>query len=131
MRWSYHCPICGAHLNPATENIVLLADCEFGRGLFLFNETPGNYSLSLPENITLEKGQIWEFLCPVCRGNLTSKANPNIAMIRVIVDQGKDYAVFFSKVAGEQATFVVNAEGAEVYGPHAVHYEDMVWNKFF
>ncbi len=131
MQWVYRCPFCQAHLNPSGERVVLLADCELGRGLFLFDDEPGNYELTLPLDVEVQQGQVWEFLCPVCRKNLTSKADANIAMIRLTDEHQEDHAVFFSKIAGERCTFVVTAKGVQVFGPEAAMYEHLLWNKFF
>ncbi len=131
MKWTYRCPHCRAHLNPGESAIILSATGDAGRGLFLFNAAPGDYELVLPEGIVLEKGQKWEFSCPICRENLTSAADGNIATIRLFDEEGKEHAVFFSKIAGEHCTFVVNAEGVSAYGPHANQYEQMVWAKYF
>lgn len=131
MDWTYTCPVCGTHLNPNEKDIILLAECSHGKGLFLFSQTPGDYGLTLPAGITVEAGQMWEFFCPVCREDLTSKAEQKIAMIRVTDPEGQDHSVFFSKVAEEHCTFLVNAEGVKIFGPDSIHYDGMIWNKYF
>ena len=84
MKWTYRCPHCRAHLNPGESAIILSATGDAGRGLFLFNAAPGDYELVLPEGIALEKGQKWEFSCPICRENLISAADGNIATIPAV-----------------------------------------------
>jgi len=131
MKWNYFCPQCSAHLNPVKEHVVLLADCSFGRGLFMFSNEPGDYQLVLPKGISVEKGQLWDFYCPVCRADLKLEAEPNIAMIKMTDSTGSEHSMLFSRVAKERCTFVVNAEGVKVYGPDSINYADVLWNKMF
>ncbi len=130
LRWTYRCPECDAHLNPNGRNIVLLADCEYGKGILLFSDEPGNYNLDCPLDVDPQAGQKWEFYCPVCQANLTSEADEKISTIKLIDEEGKEHSVFFSKIAREECTFVVNAEGVETFGKHMDIYEGLIWNKF-
>lgn len=130
MHWTYSCPHCRAMLNP-DETIVLLADD--GEETFLagFHPQPGNYEMYLPPGITTDRGARWGFHCPVCRESLVTDVAPDLCALDV--HTGSDsHRVFFSRVAGEKATFVVSAEGLlKDYGMHTDRYlEHLVHQKY-
>lgn len=131
MNWKYYCPYCRAHLNPSEDHVILLADSKYGKGIFVFDHEPGNYDLILPEGIEVEKGQHWDFYCPVCNKNLQSEENENIAKVHMKDPQGSDHMVMFSRIAGEQSTFLVRGDGVKEYGADCINYAAVLWNKYF
>jgi len=132
MKYSYHCPKCRAHLNPNQSTIVLLADCNYGTGIFMFNSEPGDYGAHIPQGVEIKGGQIWTFVCPVCHADLTVTEQANLARLILVDEKEEEHNVFFSRVAGERATFVVNAEGVVIsHGEHDSMYEGLIWTKFF
>ncbi len=130
MEWTYTCPHCDGHLNPAQEKIILFAESLRGKGMFLFDARPGDYSLDLPKNLTVNPEELWDFSCPVCRHSLQSKLDEKLAMIHLTTDEQSLHKVYFSRIAGEQCTFVVNAEGIQTYGPHQRIYEGLAFTRF-
>ncbi len=129
MSWRYSCPKCEASLNPK-DLIILVGDPSgAGRRLLVgFHPQPGNYELHLPPGTELEPGAAWNFCCPVCHENLTSKDDDKLCAIDLDED-GARRQILFSRVAGEQATFVVAArkieqqfgQAAKEYARHLVH----------
>lgn len=108
MSWSYSCPHCGAGLNPG-ETIVLVGACGEQRVLVGLHPEPGNYRAYLPPSVEAEPGSTWTFYCPVCQQSLVAKLSERFCAIDGPYG-GPKHRVYFSRVAGEQATFVVTAE---------------------
>lgn len=130
MHWTYSCPHCEALLNPE-ENVVLRAENADRRFLAGFHPQPGNYEVELPPGEEMAPGTRWEFFCPVCEQSLVSELSDDLCALDVH-SGGDAHRVFFSRVAGEEATFVVSAEGMlRDYGIHTDRYlEHMVHNKY-
>lgn len=117
MRWVYACPQCDAMLNP-DETVVLIGECGPHRVLMGFHPEPGNYRVYLPPGVELEEGSLWSFFCPVCSQSLMMEFAPNLCALD-LATQGVRHRLFFSRTAGEQATFVITAEGIEHHGEDA------------
>jgi len=109
MSWSYSCPHCSAGLNP-DETIVLVGERGDQRILVGLHPEPGNYQAYLPPGFDVEPGSTWTFYCPVCRQTLVSTQSDRFCAVDGPY-RGPKHRVYFSRVAGEQATFVVAAEG--------------------
>ena len=117
MRWTYACPHCDAMLNP-DETIVLIGECGPHRILMGFHPEPGNYRCFLPPEFSLQAGSMWELSCPVCAHDLQTAAAPELCVL-VMKTQGAHHRLYFSRTAGEHATFVIAAEGVESHGKDA------------
>lgn len=117
MRWIYACPQCDAMLNP-DETVVLIGECGPHRVLIGFHPEPGNYQAYLPPGLELQEGSLWEFYCPVCSQSLAMEYAPELCALD-LATQGVRHRLFFSRTAGEHATFVITAEGLHSHGPDA------------
>ncbi len=118
MSWSYWCPHCGAGLNP-DKTIILIGEYAGSRTMVGFHPQPGNYRAYLPPDVELRQGSRWSFYCPVCQRSLETEAAEGLCALDGLHERDK-HRVYFSPVAGEQATFVVTAEGLiERYGRDA------------
>jgi hypothetical protein len=117
MHWTYSCPHCSATLNPK-DTIVLRAEHVGHRFLVGFHPQPGNYEVDVPEGESLAPGTTWDFSCPVCDRNLVSELSDELCAIDMCLHDER-HRVYFSRVAGEEATFVVSAEG--MLTDHGVH----------
>jgi hypothetical protein len=93
-------------LNP-DQTVVLLAIQGDRKLLIGFHPEPGNFDVYLPPDVTLAEGERWDFHCPVCRESLRSGELENLCELRMS-EQGRKHRVFFSRVAGEHATFLVS-----------------------
>jgi hypothetical protein len=122
MNWKYFCPKCEAHLNPAL-NIVLKALVSGQQGLLVFSPEPGNYEVALPDGVESRMGQVWEFFCPVCHANITSEENHDLAMLTMTDTAGSQFKVYFTKLEGEHATFVVDTEEVKAFGDDVEHWD--------
>ena len=130
MHWTYSCPHCSATLNPK-DTIVLRAEHGGRRFLVGFNPQPGNYEVYLPAEVEMAPGSRWAFSCPVGRQALTTEISDDLCALDMHTG-GDTHRVYFSRVAGEQATFTITAEGLlKDYGLHTDQYlEHLVHLKY-
>ena len=130
MLWTYLCPRCGATLNPQ-RSIVLRAEGEGRRFLVAFHPQPGNYEVDVPDGEDMPAGTLWDFSCPVCDQSLISELSDQLCVLEMR-QHDERHRVYFSRVAGEEATFVVSAEGMlEDHGIHTDRYlEHLVHKKY-
>lgn len=114
----YSCPSCHAGLNP-DNTIMLVGEHGGDRSLVGFHPEPGNYEVFSPPDVEVPHGSRWDFFCPVCHANLALAPDEPFCVIDGIYD-GITHRVYFSRVAGDQATFVVGDEGhVEPHGSDA------------
>jgi uncharacterized protein YlaI len=118
MKRSYLCPHCQARLNPNVK-IILRAELDNQKGLFLFSPMPGNYDVILPEGFQIRKKDKVTFACPACGHTLTSAHDEALAEIRFISDSGSKGTVAFSRIYGHHATYFITAEQVQSYGEDA------------
>jgi hypothetical protein len=105
-------------LNP-DETIVLVAKHANTKILMGFHPEPGNYKAYVPPGEKVEPGETWEFSCPLCHASLVSYVDRNLCAIDMHTRDEK-HRVYFSRVAGKQATFIMSGEGeVETFGRHA------------
>jgi len=117
MRWSYSCPHCNGILN-RQNSILLVGTRGEDRIIISFHPAPGNYKISLPPGCEIEPGSSWTFSCPLCQQSLVSEISPELCCLDMVT-KGVRHRVYFSRIAGEHATFVISAEGIERHGDHA------------
>jgi len=102
-------------LNP-DETVVLIGRRGGTRALIGFHPQPGNYRAYIPPGLQLEEGSLWAFDCPVCHDSLTTEQAPELCALD-LHSADETHRVFFSRRVGEEATFVITAEGvAERHG---------------
>ena len=109
MRWTYSCPHCEAMLNP-DETVVLIGQQGTTRVLIGFHPQPGVYHAYLPPGFRVEQGSKWDFFCPLCRSSLVTDVAPDLCALDMRT-QSVSHRLYFARTAGEQATFVLSAEG--------------------
>ena len=117
MRWSYSCPQCHGILN--RENFIMLIGTHGGERIIIgFHPAPGNYKISVPPGHVIEEGSVWHFFCPLCHQSLLSEVSDKLCCIDMVTKDIR-HRVYFSRTAGERATFVISAEGIERHGDHS------------
>jgi hypothetical protein len=117
MDLSYRCPHCRSVLN-RDATIILSASCGDEQIMIGFHPKPGNYEVLLPPGFELEPGSLWAFSCPACSKSLESDQSSQLCCLDMVANNERR-RVYFSRVAGERATFVISAEGIERHGEHA------------
>ena len=121
MMRTYFCPACKAVLNPNVKIILALASGR-RKSLILLSPRPGDYSVILPPDLTLRRGEEVDFFCPACGKSLRSEASAHLAEIGFRLEDGSQGRVNFSRRFGEHATFFVTRERVRAYGENAAMY---------
>ena len=119
---SFFCPHCRRMLNPGTK-VIFLVENGSDRELMLLSAKLGEYSVVHSRSMKFEEGKIYTFRCPMCRSDLTSSLDENLVDILTESDNDVMVRVSFSRVFGEQATFLRAPDGVNHYGEHASRYE--------
>ena len=121
---SYFCPHCRRMLNPGTK-VIFLVENGNDRELMLLSAKLGEYSVVHSRSLTFEEGKIYTFRCPMCRSELTSSLDENLVDILTQSEDEPMFRVSFSRVFGEQATFLRASDGIDRYGQDAERYESV------
>ena len=116
MEINYKCPKCKSYLNIG-NNVVLSAKVGTeSKGLILLDKNLGNYEIKKHDLVQYKKGQKVGFYCPICHANLAAD-NVNINLVKVLLEEnGKEYIVLFSNIAGEHATYKISDKNYEAFG---------------
>ncbi len=119
MNVNYICPKCRGYLN-ACDYIIFNSKTEKGeRGLILLHPELGNYTVLHHPEFKFEQGEVVEFFCPICGESLSVKEKENFAKILMIDENGKEFTILFSRVAGEKSTYKIQGESIEIFGRDA------------
>lgn len=119
---NYICPSCHNYLNVG-ENVVFQAKAQSGKqGIVMLHPELGNYTLIKHPQFKIKKGEKLEFFCPFCNTMLTSEKNENLVKIIKCCKDHHEWEVLFSKIAGEESTFMLTGENMEYYGKDAGKY---------
>ena len=121
MKRTYFCVKCQATLNPGVKLILTMAKGK-RRSLILLSPRPGDYTVILPDDVTLRSGDEVEFFCPACGANLRSEVNAHLTEIGFRLEDGTKGRVNFSRRYGEHATYFVTKEQIRSYGENAALY---------
>lgn len=125
----YVCPKCNGHLNVGNKIVFATKTKRNHKGLIMLSQAIGEYSYEHHDKYQLEKGELVDFECPVCQADLTSKKAKDHAMINIVGDEGMGYELYFSKVAGNQSTYVVAQDSIEAFGEDAIDFEDLYYEE--
>lgn len=109
-------------LNP-DQSVSLLVECQGRVFLVGLHPEPGNYQMYLPPGVEMcAEGCRCTFRCPACHRDLVAEVSENLCALDIHTD-GATHRIFFSRITGEQATFLVTAEGLrEDFGIHTDRY---------
>ena len=132
MSIKYFCPDCKSMLNPS-KKVVFCIEKDDKRHLILLDPRPGNYTRYLGDDIKLNKGDVWEFFCPVCHFNLHVDEDNDKPMAMVLCEnpKGKNYKMIFSRQVYTHASFIIDDAEMKSFGTDSFDYEYLVKNKFF
>jgi len=124
MAVEYLCKICRGHLNVKTS-IVLAASKINGskRGLIFLNPEIGNYTTTTHPDFKIEEGAEYAYTCPICHSQLNSAKYNHLVRILMIDEEGKEYNIYFSGIAGEKCTYKIRGTRIEKQGPDAGLYD--------
>jgi hypothetical protein len=124
MSRSYFCPHCSKLLNPGTK-VIFLVDTDGGCDLMLLSPKLGDYNAVYARSVEFQEGQLYTFRCPVCRANLTAGGDDKLVEILTTEADEAPVPVRFSRVFGEEATFLMADDGVAKFGEHSGRYEGL------
>jgi len=126
MSLSYLCPHCKGYL--AVEDCVLLSvkTPDHKNGLISLHSEIGNYSVKKNPAFKYNQGDKLDLYCPICHVELASDVHKKLAKIIMIDENGNEYEVFFSNIAGEQSTYKIIGETMQIYGDDSAEYLDFI-----
>jgi hypothetical protein len=124
MAIEYLCKACRGHLKVKTS-IVLAAQKAntTQRGLIFLNPEVGNYITTTHPSFQIKEGEEYLYTCPICHSQLNSAKYNHLVRIIMIDDDGKEYNIYFSGIAGEKCTFKIRGTKLEKQGPDAKLYD--------
>ena len=124
----YICPKCKGHLNIGDYLVFATKTQKKHRGLLMMSPVVGEYKYIHHEKFQLEKGEMVDFECPICQADLTSAKNKDHAMILMVGEEDSaEYELFFSKIAGNQSTYLMAHGGIESFGNDALDFEELYY----
>ncbi len=130
---NYVCQHCRSYLRVWNNIIMSVKSCtEDKQGLLLLNPELGNYEFISHYSLDFKEMEYLDFFCPVCCTNFTAAdVNKNLARIRMIDKDQKEYDLYFSRLRGEHSIFKIgNGDIVEKYGEGSSSYVDFFMAKF-
>jgi hypothetical protein len=124
MNRSYYCPHCRKLLNPGTK-VIFLVENGHDHDLVLLSAKLGDYSVVHSRSMKLVEGAVYTFKCPVCRADLTSGLDNKLVDLESRLGDEDPVRVSFSRVHGENATFLMSDGDVDKFGEHASRYEGL------
>ena len=116
------CPKCREHLRVGDHIIFKVKNSDKQSALLLLSPQIGNYSSIKHPSFEFKQGESLDFYCPLCNASLKSDIHKNLALVLMKDETGKNFAVYFSQVAGEHSTYETDGEAVRVTGEDAGKY---------
>jgi hypothetical protein len=128
MATEFLCKICKGVLNGKTSIILAAQKLNSSmRGLVYLNPELGNYTSATHPSFQLNEGEEYIYTCPICHAQLNSTKYDHLVRILMIDDDGKEYNIYFSDIAGEKCTYKIRGDVVEdKKGPDV-----QIYNKYF
>ncbi len=121
MEKHYTCPDCNGHLKVGEYIILMVKNQAKQKGLILLHPEIGNYTSLKHPSFQFEQNELLEIHCPLCHKNLASDFDANLSHL-VLSEDEKKYDIYFSRIAGEQSTYLVDGVKVTSTGVHADRY---------
>jgi len=126
MKTDFKCPHCSNLLNVG-ENIVFTAHNRWNKkGIIMLHPELGNYTVIKHPDFEAPKGETLDFYCLYCNKEFLSTRNKNLVKILMSDDSGIEYEIYFSRIAGQHATFKIVGKNVEIFGEDAGAYLDSI-----
>jgi len=111
----FYCPYCNEKLSYLNGTVIkMLGRLQSSKfdvyTHFFIPGTLGQYDGLVEGNIVLRDGVKVDFMCinPSCRHSFTTHYDDDLAEIKMIDDDGKEYVVVFNRIYGKHSTFVID-----------------------
>jgi hypothetical protein len=123
MAVEYLCKVCRGHLNVKTSVVLAASKTNSSqRGLIFLNPELGNYIITTHSSFQVIEGEEYIYTCPICHSQLNSAKYAHLVRILMIDDNGIEYNIYFSGIAGQKCTFKIAGDELEEQGSDAKLY---------
>ncbi len=129
MAAEYLCKVCKGHLN-VKASIVLSATNIHDRaqkGLVYLDPELGNYTSTTHPSFKIKEGEEYIYNCPICGAQLNSMKYLHLVRILMKDEEGKEFNIYFSGIAGEECTYKIRDSKVEQKSGHDVK----IYDKYF
>ena len=121
MEKQYLCPHCSGHVK-ITDCLILIGRKENKQqGFIILHPEVGNYTCRKHPSFIVGENEPLELICPLCHASLSSDFDENLSHL-ILVEKGKNFDIYFSRIHGEQSTYLVNGDKVTASGEHADRY---------
>jgi hypothetical protein len=126
MAVEYLCKVCRGHLKVKTS--IVLAATKLSnrsqRGLVFLDPEIGNYAKTTHASFQIKEGEEYIYNCPICSAQLNSMKYLHLVRVIMIDENGKEFNIYFSGIAGEKCTFKIRGNKiVELKGPDVKIYD--------
>ena len=123
MAVEYLCKICKGHLKVKTSIVLAASKMNSSRrGLVFLDPEIGNYTKTTHPSFQIEEGAEYIYTCPICHSQLNSAKYNHLVRIIMIDENGKEFDIYFSDIAGEKCTYKISGSDMEKKGEDARKY---------
>ena len=127
MAVEYLCKVCRGHLKVRTSIVLAAAKSNSSkRGLIFLNPEIGNYQKTTHPSFNVEEDDEYVYTCPICHSQLNSAKYKHLVRIIMIDEEGKEFDIYFSDIAGEKCTYKISETSIEKLGP-----DNKLYDKYF
>jgi len=114
MAVEYLCKICRGYLKVKDSIVLAVANYHNStRELIFLNPDVGNYTITTHPSFQIKKGDEYIYTCPICHSQLNSTKYKHLVRIIMIDNDGKEYNLYFSGIAGEKCTYKIRENKVE------------------
>jgi uncharacterized protein YbaR (Trm112 family) len=121
MEKQYLCPYCKGHLKVGEFIILIAKNTSKTKGFLLLHPEVGNYTSLKHPSFEIQHNEILEIFCPLCHYNLASDFDANLSHV-LLEETNKTFDIYFSRIAGEQSTYLVDGDTVTATGEHSDKY---------
>jgi hypothetical protein len=123
MAVDYLCKACRGHLKVKTSIVLAAQKTNTSqRGLIFLNPEIGDYTTTTHPSFKIMEGEEYIYTCPICHSQLNSAKYNHLVRIIMIDEDGKEFNIYFSGIAGEKCTYKIRGTKLESKGPDAKLY---------
>ena len=115
MAVEYLCKVCKGHLNVKTSIVLSATNISnrTQRGLVYLNPELGDYTTTTHPSFEIKEGEEYIYSCPICGAQLNSMKYLHLVRILMKDEEGKEFNIYFSGIAGENCTYKIRGSKIE------------------
>jgi hypothetical protein len=122
MENDFLCPKCRSLLNISDKIVLSVRLMNKQNGLLLFEKILGDYTVKKQDVLLYKNGDLVEFYCPICHESLHSTLHENLVKLIMVDPDDNESEIYFSRIAGEKATYRIFQNKLEVFGKDQANY---------